>query len=78
VTYYEREAVNPTTKTIERIAAVFKMTPAELMEGIESTQRKRSGPPSRLENIFEQISQLSKTRQKLVADMLEGFLEKTS
>ena len=77
VTYYEREAANPTSRTVERIASVFGMTPLEFMEGGGDPGRpQKKGPPSRLERIFSRVSELPRTKQKLVADMLEGFLEK--
>ena len=79
VTYYEREAENPTTKTIQRIAQVFNLTSGELMAGVDrSPLHRKSGPPSRLETIFVRVSELPRTKQKLVADMLEGFLERAS
>jgi len=79
INYYEREATNPTSKTIERISEVFGVTPAELMNGIRpSAPKRKSGPPSRLEQIFIQVSALPRSKQKLVADMLEGLLEKAS
>jgi transcriptional regulator with XRE-family HTH domain len=78
ITYYEREATNPTAKTIERLAEVFGITPAELMKDVKQPSKAKTGPPSRLENIFEKVSSLPRSKQKVVADMLEGFLEKTT
>jgi transcriptional regulator with XRE-family HTH domain len=77
ITYYEREATNPTAKTTERLAEVFGITPAELMKDVNQPSKVKAGPPSRLENIFEKVSILPRSKQKLVADMLEGFLDKT-
>ena len=78
ITYYEREATNPTAKTIERLAEVFGITPAELMKDVKQPSKAKTGPPSRLEHIFEKVSSLPRSKQKVVADMLEGFLEKTT
>ena len=78
INYYERENPNPTAKTIERIAEVFGVAPAELItdQGTQP-QKRKSGPPSRLERIFDRISELPRSKQQLVADMLEGFLDRT-
>ncbi len=78
ITYYEREASNPTAKTVEQIAKVFGVAPADLIADQDTRPHKRkSGPPSRLEQIFDRISELPRSKQQLVADMLEGFLDKT-
>jgi len=77
VTYYERAASNPTAKTLDRIAEVFGIDPSELINGLDSRPRKRkSGPPSRLQLLFERLSKLPRSKQQVVADLLEGFLEK--
>jgi transcriptional regulator with XRE-family HTH domain len=78
ITYYEREASNPTTKTVEQIAEVFGVAPADLIAGQNARpQKRKSGPPSRLEQIFDRISELPRSKQQVVADMLEGFLDRT-
>jgi len=75
VTYYERSASNPTAKTVDRIAEVFGVDPSELIKGLDSRPRKkRTGPPSRLQLIFDRLSSLPRSKQKVVADMLEGYL----
>jgi len=77
ITYYERSASNPTAKTVDRIAEVFGIDPSELINGLDARPRKRkSGPPSRLQLLFERLSKLPRSKQQVVADLLEGFLEK--
>lgn len=75
VTYYEREAENPTRKTIERIARVFGVTPIELMGSASGVKNgHKPGPPSRIQQLTEQLASLPRGKQKVVVQMLEGFL----
>lgn len=78
VTYYEREAQNPTHKTIAQFAQVFDVSPAELMGQANGAKRAkaRPGPPSRLLQLTERLSSLPRQKQKVVIEMLEGFLPK--
>jgi len=79
VTYYERSAKNPTAKTLDRIADVFGVEPSELIHAADQRPRKRkSGPPSRLHLLFDQVSGLPRGKQKVVTDLLEGYLEKSA
>jgi len=39
---------------------------------------RKSGPPSRLQQLTEQLSGLPRNKQKVVVEMLEGFLQKTN
>jgi len=75
VTYYEREAQNPTHKTIEQFAEAFGVSTAELIGEAVGTKRK-PGPPSRLHQLTERLSGLPRQKQKVVIEMLEGFLQK--
>jgi transcriptional regulator with XRE-family HTH domain len=78
VTYYEREAQNPTHKTIEQFAKVFGVSPAEFLGQANGTKRTRKpGPPSRLLQLIDRLSNLPRQKQKVVIEMLEGFLHKT-
>ena len=73
VTYYERSATNPTAKTVEKIAQVFGVSPIDLID--HKTSERKPGPPSKLERLTEQLAQLPKAKQKIVVQMLEGFLQ---
>jgi transcriptional regulator with XRE-family HTH domain len=78
VTYYEREAENPTHKTIEAIAKVFGVSSADLMGHANGqTNGHKPGPPSRLQQLTKRLSALPRQKQKVVVEMLEGFLQKT-
>jgi transcriptional regulator with XRE-family HTH domain len=78
VTYYEREAQNPTHKTIVQFAQVFDVSPAELMGKANGAKRAKAkpGPPSRLLQLTERLSSLPRQKQKVVIEMLESFLPK--
>jgi transcriptional regulator with XRE-family HTH domain len=76
VIYYEREAENPTRKTIERIAKVFGVAPVELMGQTNGAKNgHKPGPPSRLQQLSERLAALPRSKQKVVVQMLEGFLQ---
>ena len=77
ITYYERAAQNPTAKTLDRIAEVFGIDPSELINELQPRKRK-SGPPSRLQLLFNQLSNLPRSKQQVVTDLLEGYLEKST
>ena len=78
VTYLERRAKNPTVKTMEQIAGIFGVPVSELL-GLAKVQKsvRKPGPPSRLQELTERLSQLPRSKQKTVIEMLEGFLQKT-
>jgi len=78
VTYLERRAKNPTVKTMEQIARIFGVPIGELL-GLAKMQNgtRKPGPRSRLEELTEQLSKLPRSKQKVVVEMLEGFLQKT-
>ncbi|MGH8021424.1 MAG: helix-turn-helix domain-containing protein [Opitutaceae bacterium] len=74
VGYYEREAHNPSLELVERIAAFFGVSVAELLNDTARAARK-PGPPSQFTQLAERLDQLPRAKQKMVADMLEGILK---
>jgi transcriptional regulator with XRE-family HTH domain len=58
------------------LAGIFGMSPDELL-GYEAPKGKR-GPSSRLQHQIERISQLPKTKQVFVMEMLDAVLAKAS
>lgn len=77
VTYYEREATNPTSKTVETIARVFGISSAELMGHPPlKTGAHKPGPPSHLQQLTQRLTKLPRHKQKVVIEMLEGLLPK--
>jgi len=77
IDYYERRAKNPSAEIILKVAEVLNVDINELLGTEHKTQRK-PGPPSHLQELTEKLSELPRNKQKVVAEMLEGFLEKTS
>ncbi len=79
VAYLERRAKNPTAKKLEQIAQVFGVSTSDLLNSANGKKemRHKPGPPSRLEELTEQLAQLPRSKQKTVIEMLEGFLQKT-
>jgi transcriptional regulator with XRE-family HTH domain len=77
VAYFEREATNPTQKTLEKLSEVFGVSAAELLGQEEGQKSRRPGPASKLEKLTAELSQLPRNKQKVVVDMLEGFLKQT-
>lgn len=77
VAYFEREATNPTQKTLQKLSEVFDVSPAELLGQAEEQKSSKPGPTSKLERLTSELSQLPRSKQKVVVDMLEGFLKQT-
>jgi transcriptional regulator with XRE-family HTH domain len=79
ITYYERLAGNPTAKTIERLAQVFGVSYAELLgDPNGQKQTRKSGPPSRLQQLTGEVSELPRNKQKFVIEFLEGYLQRAA
>lgn len=71
--YYERRATNPSAEFVKQAAAFFKVSADELLgHAIES--RRKSGPPSALEQRLAAVRQLPREKQKLVLQVLDTFL----
>ena len=77
VTYYEREAKNPTRKTIEQFAHAFEVSPADLVGESAGPKRPRTkpGPPSRLQQRLTDLQKLPREKQKVVLQLLDSFLQ---
>ena len=74
--YYERQAKNPSADFVSKVAKLFNVSVDELL-GHAITPNRKSGPPSRLQQLTVQLAELPRTKQKVVVEMLEGFLQKT-
>ena len=73
VGYYEREAPNPSLDLVKKVAGYFGVTVAELLNDTPKG-RAKPGPASQFAQIAERLDQLPRAKQKVVAEMLEGFL----
>jgi transcriptional regulator with XRE-family HTH domain len=77
IAYYERSANNPSFEVIQKVAAYFGVTVGELLNDTTKTRHK-PGPPSHFAKLAERLDRLPRAKQKVVADMLEGFLRQAS
>ncbi|WP_404424960.1 helix-turn-helix domain-containing protein [Nibricoccus sp. IMCC34717] len=77
VAYYERAAKNPSMEVIARIASFFGVSVGELFNDM-SKEAKKPGPASHFAKLAQRLDQLPRTKQKVVAEMLEGFLKQAS
>jgi transcriptional regulator with XRE-family HTH domain len=75
--YYERQAKNPSAEFVSKSAKLFNVSVDELLGHAVKPTRK-PGPPSRLQQLTEQLAELPRNKQKVVVEMLEGFLQNTS
>ena len=74
IAYYERKASNPTLDFISRCARSLDVPMSELTDLAPSSERAKPGPKSRLEQQFEKIAELPRSRQQFVSRVLEELL----
>ena len=74
VDYYERRARNPSTETIQRVAAGLGVEPALFLEG-KTSEKKKPGPPSRLEEKLTEARKLPRKKQEQLVRMIDAFLD---
>jgi len=74
VAYYERAAKNPSMEVIEKVASYFGVSVGELFNDAPRTAKK-PGPPSQFAQLAARLDQLPRAKQKVVAEILEGFLK---
>lgn len=77
IAYYERAARNPSLEVVQKVADFFGVSVGELLNDTARTGRK-PGPPSQFTQLAEQLDQLPRAQQRVVAQMLEGFLKQAS
>ena len=74
IAYYERTANNPSFEIIQKVADFFGVSVGELLNDTAKTARK-PGPASQFAQLAERLDQLPRAQQKVVAQMLDGFLK---
>lgn len=77
LTYYERRAANPSADFIAKAAAFFGVSADELLD-LKTKAARKPGPSSQFARLAERLDRLPRAKQKVVVDMLEGFLQKTA
>ena len=75
IAYYESSAKNPTIEVIENSSKALGVKISTLLDDLEPVKR---GPKSKLQQLTERLSELPRSKQKAVIEMLEGYLEKTT
>lgn len=76
ITYWERRPVALKPQQLSALADALEVT-SDFLLGRE-TPTKKVTPKGKAQLVFEQVTKLPRGKQKVVIDMLEGFLEKTS
>ncbi|EHI3122967.1 helix-turn-helix transcriptional regulator [Salmonella enterica] len=56
------------------VAEIFQVSLEELLKDGERKVTRKRGPVSRLEQQFQQIGQLPKSKQKMVSEMLDAVI----
>ena len=74
LTYYERQARNPSAEFVAKAAKLLNVTVDELLDHAVKPTRK-PGPPSQLEERLLAVRKLPREKQKLVLQFLDSFLQ---
>ena len=77
VLHYERSCPNPNMEFVIKAAKTLDISTDELL-GIKAAKKEKPGPPPRIKKLTEKITQLPKTKQGFVLDMIEGYIDKAS
>lgn len=75
VTYYEREATNPTANTVAKLAEVFGVEPTTFLDSAQSLRAAKPGPPSEWEKRIAAIRRLPRGKQQKIAEVVEALLK---
>ena len=75
LSYYERKAGNPTLDFMHRCAEVLNMPVSEFIREDDGSERRKSGPKSRIEQQLEAVRSLPRAKQKFVSEFLETVLQ---
>ena len=74
LTYYERQARNPSAEFVGKVAKLFNVSVDELL-GHTVRPARKSGPPSQLEERLRAVRKLPREKQKVVLQLLDSFLQ---
>ena len=76
--HYERGIRRFPLSLIPDIAEALGCSEAELLGAAEAKPQKKRGPASRFEQLGERFAKLPRSKQKVVIEMLESWLDKAS
>lgn len=76
IAHYEVGRLRISVATLIRLSDILGYSLDELVYGEEIDKRKckKRGPASKLEKLIDKIEELPRTKQQVVADMLEGLI----
>jgi transcriptional regulator with XRE-family HTH domain len=77
VVHYERACENPTADFVIRAAQTLNVSIDELL-GLQPQRQTKRGPSPKVQKLAERISKLPKSKQAVVIEMLEGYLDRAS
>ncbi len=77
VVHYERACENPTADFVIRAAKTLDVSVDELL-GVQPQRSTKRGPSPKAQKLAERISKLPKSKQAVVIEMLEGYLDRAS
>lgn len=78
IAYYERSAKNPTTDFVQRCAEALNSKVADLIGEPSDQPKKKRGPKSELEQRFEIIAKMPRSRQKKIIDVVDALIAQAS
>ena len=76
VGHYERRSQNPNLEFVIKVAELFDVSVDEFL-GFKTAPEK-TGPPPRVKKLTKRLAELPKTKQGVVLEMLESYLDKAS
>jgi transcriptional regulator with XRE-family HTH domain len=71
VAYYERRAGNPSLEVLQKLAAFYSVSVADLLGPEATKKRAKPGPPSGLEERIGRIRRLPRREQARILDIID-------
>ncbi len=75
LTYYERQAKNPSGEFVSKVAALFGVSTDDLLGVKPDRKPTKPGPPSLVEERLLAVRRLPRDKQKVVLQFLDSFLQ---
>lgn len=74
VAYWERRASTLKSEQIKAIAEALQAAPEEIL-GMNAPKRRGAGPVGKARQVFERVSQLPRSRQQKIVEVVEALLK---
>ena len=78
VAYYERSAKNPTMDLVHRCAETLGCKVSDLIDDSAEPPKKKRGPKSELEQRFELVAKLPRSKQREILKVVDALLAQAS